>query len=534
MGVFMLLFRTLIVLLVVLLGSASLDAQLTFNQIILDEDPIPSVFDGASIRFFEDAPSINSSGDVAFAAQLVVPDGMGGATFEGAIFGPTSGAGSPLGLIARSGDSAPGAADGAAFAFFDAPSINDSGDVAFQASLRTGTGAEVNFDNFQGIFGPTSGAGSPLGLIARRGSPAPDVNDGAVFGSVFSPSLNESGDVAFLTFLRTGTGPPVNGDFSGGTSNNSAIFGPTAGAGSPFGLVVRAGDPAPGVDGEDFDFVDTPSLNDSGDVAFKAFLRTGTVIDGNNNDAIFGPTAGAGSPLGLVAREDSPAPGFDNGVEFGTVLSPSINEFGDLVFQAFLRSPGDPPQFPFPVFIPPPVEPGPIDSSNNTSLFGPTSGAGSPLGIIFQEDEPAPGVTDGAEFSDLLFSNGDTLGTPALNASGDVAFTTFLRVDSSSIASGTNFALFASIADESQLIVRGGDLVTVTLPDGSGTEDRTVRSIFFSPNGLNDAGELAFRLSFTDGTQGIFTTASATSIPEPSSLALLGLVSLGVMVHRRK
>ena len=43
------------------------------------------------------------------------------------------------------------------------------------------------------------------------------------------------------------------------------------------------------------------------------------------------------------------------------------------------------------------------------------------------------------------------------------------------------------------------------MPDGSGTEDRTISSISFSQNGINDAGTLVFGLNFTDGSEGIFT-----------------------------
>ena len=52
-------------------------------------------------------------------------------------------------------------------------------------------------------------------------------------------------------------------------------------------------------------------------------------------------------------------------------------------------------------------------------------------------------------------------------------------------------------------------MFTVTLPDGSSTEDRTISSIVFSQNGMNDAGMLVFILNFTDGTQGIFTAVNS-------------------------
>ena len=124
--------------------------------------------------------------------------------------------------------------DGVLLSFFGFPALNASGDIAFEASFGSGSA----------VFGPTAGAGSPLGPIAQQDEVAPGVDDGAVFGfftgEFFDLSLNASGDVAFGAFLRTepGFGFPLAG---------TAIFGPTAGAGSPLGLIVRSGDPAPGV-----------------------------------------------------------------------------------------------------------------------------------------------------------------------------------------------------------------------------------------------------------------------------------------------
>ena len=183
--------------------------------------------------------------------------------------------------VALTGESAPGVADGAAFGSFSFPALNASGDVAFRAELQTGTGPTVTFDNAFAIFGPTSGAGSVLGLIAREDAPAPGVSDGAAFDFFDSEVvLNASGDVAFEADLRTSSGAAVI-EF-GPDSNDEAIFGPTSGAGSGFGgalgLIARENDLAPGVaDGAEFDiFVGEPVLNGSGDVAFEALLRTGT------------------------------------------------------------------------------------------------------------------------------------------------------------------------------------------------------------------------------------------------------------------
>ena len=464
----MMLLRTLVVLLIGLLVPSTIVAQVTFNQIAVSGETTPA---GGVYGSFSQ-PSINGSGDVAFGTTSI--------TGAEAIFGPTSGAGSSLGQIALAATSAPGVTDGAEFNFFFPPSINDSGDVVFEAGLRTGPAFEdglVTFLNSAAVFGPTSGAGASLGLIARADDPA-GVADGAEF-SAFSPSsINASGDVAFASILRTGTGPEV------GASNNATIFGPTTGAGSSLGLIAREGTPAPGVaDGAEYDFLSAPALNASGDVAFRGVLRTGTgaVVGGSNNSAVFGPTSGAGSPLGLIAREGAPAPGA-GGAVFDSFSDPRLNASGDLAFPAILRTGTG----------------ANVNDNNCDAMFGPTAGAGSPLGLIAREDTPAPGA-GGAEF--------ELFGFPSLNALGDIAFTANLRTGTGTAVDASNTtALFTSAAGQLRQVVRAGDLITVTLPGGAGTQDRIVANIDFSNSGLNDAGILAFRLIFTDGSQGIFTT----------------------------
>ncbi|MEO0587908.1 MAG: hypothetical protein AAF078_09740 [Planctomycetota bacterium] len=88
----------------------------------------------------------------------------------------------------------------------------------------------------------------------------------------------------------------------------TALAGP-APAGYVFNQAALTGDPAPGAGGADFASLSSPRLNANGDVAFEAFLQTGTTgpaVTDDNDNAIFGPTAGSGSALGLIAREDQP------------------------------------------------------------------------------------------------------------------------------------------------------------------------------------------------------------------------------------
>ena len=471
----LLLLRSLCVLLAVLLVPSTIVAQVTFNQIALTGESAPGVAT-AEFSAFTD-PTLSASGDVAFQVELTLdPQPVFGG--PDAIYSTTAGAGSPLEVIALTGEAAPGAG-GAGYDLLFPPSINASGNVTFTAFLQSGLGDPVSFINNNALFGPVAGAGSPLGLIAREDSPVPGAADGAEF-AVFGPSsINMFGDVAFMAFLRTGTGAPV------GASNDVVISGPTSGSGSALGVIARTGDPALGVAGAEYDLLFPPAINASGDVALRVGLRSGTgaVVNSSNNDSIFGPTSGAGSSLGLIVREDTPAPGVADGAEFASFVSPALNASGDVAFQAFLRTGTG----------------APVDLSNDDALFGPVSGAGSSLGLIVREDTPAPGLADGAEF--------DFFGAPAINATGNMAFEAFLRTGTGAAVDGSNNrGLFTFTAGQMECIVREGDQLTVTLPGGSGTETRTVLGIELSRTGLNDSGMLAFRIIFTDGSQGIFTT----------------------------
>ena len=72
-------------------------------------------------------------------------------------------------------------------------------------------------------------------------------------------------------------------------------------AGYIFNQVALTGDPAPGAGGAEFSSLSSPRLNANGDVAFEAFLETGTTgpaVSEDNDNALFGPTAGPGAGLG--------------------------------------------------------------------------------------------------------------------------------------------------------------------------------------------------------------------------------------------
>lgn len=79
--------------------------------------------------------------------------------------------------VAVTGNPAPEIPAGAVFSSLAVPAINDAGQVAFQGSLRVGTGGITDSDD-TGIW---SGSGGGLRLLAREGSHAPGTPAGAVF-----------------------------------------------------------------------------------------------------------------------------------------------------------------------------------------------------------------------------------------------------------------------------------------------------------------------------------------------------------------
>lgn len=514
--------------------------------------------DGAEFDFFYGAPVLNEAGDVAFRASLrrgPLGDPVTADNDEG-VFGPTSGPGSALGLIARENTVGPGVTDGAVHSRFRTPLLNDAGEVLFWSQLRTGAGGTVEASNNEALFGPVGAGGFPpatttLGLIARTGSPAggtvddadfdsfgnfptfgagsgvathaslrtgtgppvtvlnndalfgpaigsrvpnfqplfreddpaPGVTDGAEFGQFLEATVNDQNDTTFKAFLRTGTGPPV---LSGASV---AIYGPSAGTGTPVGLIARSGDPAPGTtDGALYSPFGTPRVNNAGEVAFRSFLQTGpggAPVTSANNSGLFATDRNNGYAVALRARAGDPAPGAD--ALFGSLGRPGFNDAGDVAFASkLLSSPGGLP----------------VSESNDWGLFGPTDGPGSPLGLLLREGDVVD--DDGATLRE--FASG-----LQLNGAGDLA------VLSSVAEPGTGRSRTALIGihrGQASVIARIGDLLTVDLP-GGGTAERTVLTLFFAPTdesdtNLNDTGDLAFHMIYSDGSSGIYTASVLT------------------------
>ncbi|MBA2564160.1 MAG: hypothetical protein H0V09_01900 [Gemmatimonadetes bacterium] len=260
-------------------------------------------------------PSINARGEVAFTGFLI-----------SGVTGIFRGAGGDVTLIAD---------DSGRISFLGVnPSINDLGDVSFAAGLERGG---------EGIF---RGNGGPLTTIATT-----EPGRFNFFG--FDTSLNNQGVVAFKAeldsfdeglfagdgsgvvpiyrastsrFTGEDSGPSLNdaGPASGSPGSLAQVkvaFSERTDAGRTGNFLFRSGDfttIALASDAGRIGFVEIPSLNDAGQVAFHAFLNNAP------HEAIL---VGDGRSLSTIATTVA---------RFRSFRNPSLNDEGAVAFFAEL------------------------------------------------------------------------------------------------------------------------------------------------------------------------------------------------------
>ncbi len=445
------------------------------------DDPAPGAPEGAVFRGFG-FPLVNNAGQVAFEASLT---GTGvGTTNDFGIWRDTT-------LIARAGDPAHGIDGGANFSTFNFLVLNDAGQVAYRASL-TGTG--VDGTNDDGIWRDTT-------LIARAGDPAHGIGGGVHFSGLFTPVFNDAGQVAYQASL-TGAGVDTTNDFGiwrdttpiaragnpaygigrganfstfnflvlndpGQVAYRASLTGAGVDTTNDFGiwrdttLIARAGDPAHGIGGgANFSTFNNPVLNDPGQVAYEASL-TGAGVDTTNDFGIWRDTT-------PIARAGDPAHGIGGGTNFSTFNFLVLNNTGQVAYEASLTGAG-------------------VDTTNDFGIWRDTT-------LIAREGDPAHGIGGGVNFRG--FNN------PVLNDTGQVAYRAFLTGtgvdttnDSGVWITGPN--------GQSLLVARKGDdlagrtISNLALRVGSGGSDGKPRS-------FNNASQVAYHATFTNGDQGIF------------------------------
>ena len=159
----------------------------------------PGTPPGAILRRFDHLQT-NAAGRIAFRGTLKT--GSGGVTASNST-GIWSEGNGELALVARRGSQAPNTSLGASFFSFQSLDFSDAGNVAFIASLTTGTGG-VTGVNDTGLW---TGSGSTLSLVAREGDLVPGLS-GAQFADFSGPStrfsFNASGRIAFAGSMMPG------------------------------------------------------------------------------------------------------------------------------------------------------------------------------------------------------------------------------------------------------------------------------------------------------------------------------------------
>jgi hypothetical protein len=225
--------------------------------------------------------------------------------------------------IALSGQIAPGT--DAAFVRFEAPVLNESGEVAFHAALSVDENG--GFASW-GLWGPTQGLS--LGLVALEGGPAPGTDANERFSTFSAPYLGTEGHLGFVASLT---------DAAGGADSETDTGIWVQLDGEQPRLVVREGSPAPGTaDGTRFGFLARPFLDGTGRIAFRGALR---LPPGQPFETDGGIWASSPRGLDLLAREGDLAVGISGGTRFDDPLSPlRITDRGETYFEAGLNADG--------------------------------------------------------------------------------------------------------------------------------------------------------------------------------------------------
>jgi len=510
-----------------LTSSAGADvAGLEFTKIFETGEGAPGsggmVFNGFQ------APVINDAGQIAFYGVYGQPDGTDLVT------GIWASAGDTFNLAAAVGGIAPGTGDDFPYTGFAGQRVglSDSGDIVFAASIASGdAGAD------RGIW---SGPVNALDLVAIEGQNAPGVN--LPFNNNLGvPVIGPSGIVAFDS--------AVEGDNGNGLNEPSYFLGT---AGNLSALAI-AGDDVVGEAGNTLyqGISTTLRVNSSGVAAFAARLK-GT-SEPANPDAIFVGPAGGAAVLAAVGRT---APGAGDGITFGAVRHPDLNDEGQVAFVAGLDGIDG------------------LDPTVGAAIYLGTSSADlAPIALHGEEAVATPG---------LLYDTFATNVGPSINSEGEVAFMAWL--------SGGDFdsedrdsVIIAGDPDNLRIVAReevnlpvdfqlmsapaigdGGHVAFQTFDPNSGdfelwianlentlfrvvgTGDdfevapgdiREVSTLIMGTGQdgyafLNEDGMLAFTLGFADGSQGIFTSR-LVAIPAPAAAgALAG--PLGLVLRRRR
>lgn len=484
-------------------AAPSFAATAAIRTVALMSQPAPGTPSGVTFGSFS-VPVLNDSGRVAFYAGL---NGTGVVTANGAGIW-SEGLGS-LSLVARSGSQAPGLPAGVNYGVLHTPLFNNAGHVAFRAGATSGS---------QGIWSDRAGS---VGIVVHSSSQLPDTPIGYSLGSFDSFAFNNASQVAIWAFLN----PNDTGIWSEGPGSLTRIaISRTQSPGQPNGVmfpllsspvlndlgqnafsgggiwsdaygtlerIAGVETQPPGVpSGVNYAGFGSPLINNNHQIAFTATL---------NNSGGYGIWAATPGNLSLVVRTETQAPGLPDGTKFTGLGLMALNNVGQIAIKASFSQA--------------------LDTWNQGIWVSGPNG----VDLIAHSGDQAPELPPGVVFHTFSTTNDQFITRQPLNDAGQIAFGA--NLDGNGIDDSNNFGLWATDpAGTLRLIVRTGDLLEV-VPG----EFRTISGL--KAGGFNNIGQVAFRATFTDGSQGLFVSSIA-AIPEPTSMCLLILGTVGGVSHR--
>ena len=283
-----------------------------------DAAPGGGIFAGPG---FTDWPTAAGNGWIAFRGEII-----GGDTSETLVVARMS---APLTRtrVASLGEIAPtpgvfGECAGKLKEFVGHPAVNAKGEVAFMALIQPTADLVKRGPTSAGIFALRAGVLEPV-ACSRQITPGGMLDLAGPTSSVEvdetpnrSPTINDAGDVAFLTAYVNADGAPIGG---------AVVLAPRAG-----GILEVARTDGP-FDGGKFTRFGPPALNNHGLLAFHAVATTADPNDGDGKvDGIF---AADGQTVRMLVRDGiSPMPANQPLVTFEDVVS--LNDQGDVAFVA--------------------------------------------------------------------------------------------------------------------------------------------------------------------------------------------------------
>ncbi len=374
--------------------------------------------DGTSTFTDFDECTPNDAGVVAMEGSVNPGDGS---FLNGLLIGQSA---ATLVEIARARQAAPGLSG--SFLTFSEPAINEARQVAFLSGVDT---TNNGIANTNAIY--RWNADATLMKILATGEVAPD--GGGTIARLEDPSLNDSGQTAFFAAIDT---------TPGGFPEEEAIY-RHGGSGAPT-RVARTGQTVPNGNGTYRNF-DGPTINNAGQVAFRATLRNTSIPA--NDQAVYAGTPGA---LVEIVRQGNPEPG-GNG-EFATIDGVIMNDAGQVAFESSLQ--------------------------NTTGGGGSGVFRGAVVGPVVQIARRGAASPDGSG----TFSG---FGEPALNNAGQVAWEGFIDLGNGG----------STLDDEAIFRGDGSGPPSIIAREGGAVPTATPPAVFRFVNDpcINDAGQVAFR-----------------------------------------